>query len=173
MQEYTWVCMGVCIIIEYIHSIFYFVGPGTPVITLLSVTPDNISFVWSVPEGSVVEEYRIAYNGNSNSSEIGGYELITDGSTNYTISGLQRYGSLEYHITVTANSTIGPASEATLNVYTPESSSDIGAGTQDCHRGKVETEVVIGSTVGAFVTGLIIGTIIVTILFLCTCHKRK
>lgn len=165
--------MGVCIIIEYIHSIFYFVGPGTPVITLLSVTPDNISFIWSVPEGSVVEEYRVAYNGKSNSSEIDGYELITDGSTNYTISGLQRYGSLEYHITVTANSTIGPASEATLNVYTPESSSDINieAGTQDC--GEVETEVVIGSTVGAFVIGLIIGTIIVALLFLCICRKHK
>lgn len=119
-------------------------------ITLLSVTPDNISFVWSVPEGSVVEEYRVAYSGNSNSSEINGYELITDGSTDYTISGLKRYGSLEYHITVTANSTIGPASEATVNVYTPESKGDIGgdigAGTQDC--GEVETEVVIGLIVG-------------------------
>lgn len=148
-------------------------------VTLTSVSPSSISFMWSVPEGSIVEEYQVSYKGDSYGSQISGSELITDGSTKYTIYGLGTYGPTEYHISVIANSTVGPASEATLNVYTAESYGDTGdIGSRECAEPfPFETAVglFIGFTIGAFVVGLIIGTVLVIVVIVCifTCRKLK
>ena len=71
-----------------------------------STTDTTISLSWSVPSGSVVNSYVVMWksDGNSSSSTTA---TITDGSTRYTIAGLEEDRS--YTITVSATNAAGSA----------------------------------------------------------------
>ena len=77
--------------------------PGQPSVTVSSTTATTISLSWSVPSGSVVDSYEVVWerNGIRNST------TITDGSTSYTITGLEEGSS--YIITVNATNAAGSA----------------------------------------------------------------
>ena len=82
--------------------------PGQPTVSLVSTTATTISLSWSVPSGSVVTEYVLEWHRNTSggcSDEDQDGDTITDGSTNYTISGLEE--DSRYTITVTASNTAG------------------------------------------------------------------
>jgi len=66
-----------------------------------STTATTISLSWSVPSGSVVDSYEVMWEGDS----IANTTTITDGSTSYTITGLEEDSS--YTVTVTATNAAG------------------------------------------------------------------
>ena len=74
--------------------------PGQPSVTVSSTTPTTISLSWSVPSGSVVDSYEVMWETDSSAT-------ITDGSTSYTITGLEE--ETNYTITVTATNAAGSA----------------------------------------------------------------
>ena len=78
-------------------------GPGQPSVTLNSTTATTISLSWSVPNGSVVNSYEVVWKGNGITSST----TISDGSTSYTITRMEKETS--YNITVTATNTVGSA----------------------------------------------------------------
>ena len=87
--------------------------PGQPSVTVSSTTATTISLSWSVPSGSVVDSYEVVWERNDIRNSI----TITDGSTSYTITGLEEDSS--YTITVTATNAAGsvpsgPVSDSTL-----------------------------------------------------------
>ena len=82
--------------------------PGQPTVSLISITSTTISLFLSNTSGSVVTEYLIKWQSDTSigcSDEDQDSTTITDGSTIYTISGLQEDSS--YTITVTASNTAG------------------------------------------------------------------
>ena len=74
--------------------------PGQPSVTVSSTTATTISLSWSVPSGSIVDSYEVIW-------ETDGSATITDGSTSYTITGLEE--ETNYTITVTATNAAGSA----------------------------------------------------------------
>ena len=82
--------------------------PGQPTVSLISITSTTISLFLSNTSGSVVTEYLIQWQRDTSvgcSDEDQDSTTITDGSTIYTISGLEE--DSRYTITVTASNTAG------------------------------------------------------------------
>ena len=84
-------------------------------------TATTISLSWSVSTGSVVDSYEVMW-GRDTSRECPDEDessaTITDGSTSYTITGLEEDSS--YTITVTANNAAGNAVSDTVTGMTGE-----------------------------------------------------
>ena len=93
----------------FLGIISLFAVPGKPEIATMTVsTAITISLSWSVPSSSVVTEYLIEWQRDTSvgcSDEDQNSTTITDGSTSYTISGLEE--DSRYTITVTASNTAG------------------------------------------------------------------
>ena len=96
-------------------------APGQPSVTLSSTKANNISLSWSVPSGSVVDSYEVVWERNTSGEcpdEDEGSATITDGSTSYTITGLEEDSS--YTITVTATNAAGSAASDPVTGMTGE-----------------------------------------------------
>ena len=74
--------------------------------TVSSTTANTISLSWSVPSGSVVHSYEVKWEREGSNSSITS-TTITDGSTSYTIRGLE--AEANYTITVAASNGAGSA----------------------------------------------------------------
>ena len=85
--------------------------PGQPSVTVSSTTATTISLSWSVPSGSVVDSYEVVWERDSSAT-------ITDGSTSYTITGLNKNSN--YTITVTATNAAGSAPSYRVTIVTEE-----------------------------------------------------
>ena len=82
--------------------------PDQPSVTVSSTNSTTISLSWSVPSGSVVDSYEVVWERDTSGEcpdEDEGSATITDGSTSYTITGLEEDSS--YTITVTATNAAG------------------------------------------------------------------
>ena len=77
--------------------------PGQPSATVSSTTATTISLSWSVLNGSLVDSYEVTWETDGKRSST----TITDGSTIYTIRGLE--AEANYTITVTASNRAGSA----------------------------------------------------------------
>ena len=84
-------------------TIFSDPAPGQPSVIVSSTTATAISLSWSVPSGSVVESYEVTWEREGIRSSTN----ITDGSTSYTIRGLE--AEANYMITVAASNKTGSA----------------------------------------------------------------
>ena len=82
-------------------TIFSNPAPGQPSVTVSSTTATTIALSWSVPTGSVVVSYEVMWEREGIRSNT----TITDGSTSYTIRGLE--AEANYTITVTASNGAG------------------------------------------------------------------
>ena len=74
-----------------------------PTARIFSTTDTTLSLSWSVPSGITVDSYEVMWQRDTSgecSNEDEGSATITDGSTSYTITGLEEYSN--YTITVTA-----------------------------------------------------------------------
>ena len=83
--------------------------PGMPTAMVSSTTATTISLSWSVHSGSV-DSYEVMWERDTSGwcpDEDEGSTTITDGSTSYTITGLEEDSS--YNITVTATNAAGSA----------------------------------------------------------------
>ena len=74
--------------------------------TVSSTTANTISLSWSVPSGSVVHSYEVKWEREGSNSSITS-TTIADGSTSYTITGLE--AETNYTITVAASNGAGSA----------------------------------------------------------------
>ena len=95
--------------------------PGQPSVTVSSTTATTISLSWSVPSGSVVDSYEVVWERDTSGEcpdEDEGSATITDGSTSYTITGLEEASS--YTITVTATNAAGSAASDPVTGMTGE-----------------------------------------------------
>ena len=95
--------------------------PGQPSVTVSSTTATTISLSWSVPSGSVVDSYEVVWERDTSGEcpdEDEGSATITDGSTSYTITGLEEDSS--YTITVTATNAAGSAASDPVTGMTGE-----------------------------------------------------
>ena len=90
--------------------------PGQPSVTVTSTTATTISLSWSVSSGSLMDSYEVMWEGDGTRSSA----TITDGSSSYTITGLQEESS--YIITVTATSAAGSAASHPVSIVTEEKS---------------------------------------------------
>ena len=95
-------CVSVCVS-KGISTLSSDPAPGQPSVTVSSTTATTISLFWSVPSGSMVDSYEVMWEGDGTRSST----TITDGSTSYTITGLEEDSS--YTITVTATNASGSA----------------------------------------------------------------
>ena len=86
--------------------------PGQPSVTVSSTTTTTISLSWSVPSGSVVDSYKVIWEGDGTRSST----ITTGGSTSYTIRGLEEDSS--YTITVTATNAAGSAPSYHITIVT-------------------------------------------------------
>ena len=84
-------------------TIFSDPAPGQPSVIVSSTTATTISLSWSAPSGSVVESYEVTWEREGIRSST----TITDGSTSYTIRGLE--AEANYTITVAASKKTGSA----------------------------------------------------------------
>ena len=91
--------------------------PGEPSVSSDSTTATSISLSWSVPNGSVVDEYLIQWERDTSGAcpdEDTDSTTISGGSaTSHTIPGLEEDST--YTITVTASNTAG-SSEVSITV---------------------------------------------------------
>ena len=74
-----------------------------PTARILSITDTTLSLSWSVPSGITVDSYEVMWQRDTIGecrNEDEGSATITDGSTSYTITGLEEFSN--YTITVTA-----------------------------------------------------------------------
>ena len=102
-----------------------------------STTATTISLSWSVPSGSVVDSYEVMWERDTSGEcpdEDEGSATITDGSTSYTITGLEEDSS--YTITVTATNAVGSAVSHPLTGTTGE------AGKGQCHNHSVDGNLI-------------------------------
>ena len=86
-----------------------------------STTATTISLSWSVPSGSVVDSYEVMWERDTSGEcpdEYEGSATITDGSTSYTITGLEEDSN--YTITVTATNPAGSAASDPVTGMTGE-----------------------------------------------------
>jgi len=88
--------------------------PGQLSVTVSSTTATTISLSWSVPSGSVVDSYEVMWERDGTRNSI----IITNGSSSYTITGLEEHSS--YTITVTASNAAGSAPSYRVTVVTGE-----------------------------------------------------
>ena len=75
----------------------------TPTTRILATTDTTLSLLWSIPSGITVDSYEVMWQRDTSgecSNEDEGSATVTDGSTSYTITGLEEYSN--YTITVTA-----------------------------------------------------------------------
>ena len=85
------------------------------------MTPTSISLSWSVPSDPVADSYEVMWqrdtSGEFSDEDEGSYcTTITDGSTDYTITGLEEDNT--YRVTVTAVYSIGnKCTEAELRLH--------------------------------------------------------
>ena len=86
--------------------------PGQPSATVSSTTTTTISLSWSDPSGSVVDSYEVMWERDGTRSTT----TITDGSTSYTMTGLEEDSS--YTITVTATNAAGSAVSYPVTIVT-------------------------------------------------------
>ena len=100
-----------------------------------STTATTISLSWSVPSGSVVDSYEVVWERDDARSGT----TITDGSTSYTITGLEEDSS--YTITVTATNAAGSAASEPVTGRTLKTGTD-----NSIHNGTVMTTTTILSS---------------------------
>ena len=94
---------------------------GQPNVTVLSVSATSVSLSWSVPTGSVVDSYEVMWQRDTSGECPDKDEdstTITDGSTSYTITGLEEDST--YSVTVTAVYSIGNVNSNTTVATTLE-----------------------------------------------------
>ena len=105
-------------------------APGQPSVSMDSImtTPTTISLSWSVPSSSVVTSYEVMWQKSSSSSAgssspstraedgVGTSGEISDGSTSYTIVGLE--SETLYSITVRVNNPAGSSDSQPISVST-------------------------------------------------------
>ena len=113
-------------------SLMWIAVPGEPEISG-TVTANTTSLSWSVPNGSVVDEYLIQWERDTTgacSDEDTDSTTISDGSaTSHTIPGLEEDST--YTITVTASNTAGSSNVSnTVTAMTGEA----GKGLYHCNR---------------------------------------
>ena len=113
-----------CVFLSVTHPHLCFLMPvpgiSTPMVDTITTT--TISLSWSAPSGSVVESYVVMWQRDTSGEcpdEDVGSTTITDGSNNYTITGLEEDSS--YTITVTASNAAGSAMDVPVNDTTMES----------------------------------------------------
>ena len=86
-----------------------------------SIATTAISLSWSVPSGSEVDNYEVMWERDTSGEcpdEDEGSATITDGSTSYTITGLEEDSS--YTITVNATNAAGSAVSDSVTGKTTE-----------------------------------------------------
>ena len=105
-------------------------APGQPSVNMGSImeTPTTISLSWSVPSSSVVTSYEVMWQKSSSSSAgsnspstraedgVGTSGEISDGSTSYTIEGLE--SDTLYSITVRVTNPAGSNVSQPISVST-------------------------------------------------------
>ena len=90
-------------------------------VTVSSTTATTISLSWSVPSGLVVDSYEVIWERDTSGEcpdEDEGSAAITDGSTSYTITGLEEDSN--YTITVNATNAAGSAASDPVTGMTGE-----------------------------------------------------
>ena len=100
-------------------------APGQPSVTLSSTKANTIALSWSVPSVSVVKSYEVVWERDISGEcpdEDEGSATITDGSTSYTITGLEEDSS--YTITVTTTNAAGSAVSEPVTGMTGEAGED-------------------------------------------------
>ena len=93
---------------------------GAPMVMVNSTTATTISLSWS-SAGSVVDSYEVMWERDTSGEcpdEDEGSATITDGSTSYTITGLEEDSS--YIITVNATNDAGSAISVSVTEMTEE-----------------------------------------------------
>ena len=88
---------------------------------ILLTTDSTLSLSWSVPSGITVDSYEVMWQRDTTGecpNEDEGSATITDGSTSYTITGLEEYSN--YTITVTAADISGSITIDPISALTNE-----------------------------------------------------
>ena len=88
--------------------------PGKPVIVSNKTTETTISISWSVPSGSVVEQYEMEWS--SHQCPDGQVETVTRNSSNFTVSNL--WPETNYTISVTAINSVGKSTSDNQTLQT-------------------------------------------------------
>jgi len=108
-----------------------------PSVVVASATATTISLSWSVPYGSVVDNYQVMWqgdtSGNCSTGDVGS-TAIADGSTSYQITGLQENSN--FNISLIATNAAGSAVCDSITAMTEEASEGYSCviSTLTCHR---------------------------------------
>ena len=89
--------------------------PGKPVIVSNQTTETTISLSWSVPSGSVVEQYEVEWS--SHQCPDGQVETVIRNSSNFTVSNL--WPETNYTILVSALNSVGRSTSDNQTLHTP------------------------------------------------------
>ena len=90
--------------------------PDKPVIVSNQTTATTISISWSVPSGSVVEQYEVEWS--SHQCPDGQVETVTRNSSNFTVSNL--WPETNYTISVSAINSAGRSTSDNQTLHTLE-----------------------------------------------------
>ena len=132
--------------------------PGEPELQLYSVTPDSVSFSWSLPPGSIVDYFTVKWEIVSRNSPFATFcDKVSSESSSYTLTGFQDYNDATYTITVTAFNGVGNSSSSKMKV-----------------RGNVDTACGASSPVGttsnsndadeALIAGVVVAGLVILII---------
>ena len=88
--------------------------PDKPVIVSNNTTKTTISISWSVPSGSVVEQYEVEWS--SHQCPDGQVETVTRNSSDFTVSNL--WPETNYTISVTAINSVGKSTSDNQTLQT-------------------------------------------------------
>ena len=88
--------------------------PDKPVIVSNKTTETTLSISWSVPSGSVVDQYEVEWS--SHQCPDGQVEIVTRNSSDFTVSNL--WPETNYTISVTAINSVGRSTSDNQTLHT-------------------------------------------------------
>ena len=146
--------------------------PGAPALALVSTTVDSVTVSWSVPTGTVVENFDLQWNAEREQQlKSTSTDRVASYIHRYTISGLSSLENATVKIIVTAINGAGTNTSTPLTLHSDilrnmDSEGD-GAGTS------ISFGALIGGAVGIFLISIAAGVLTTFVAHKCHQNSKK
>ena len=147
--------------------------PGSPQLSLISISTDSVTVSWTVPTGTVVEYFDLQWSVEEDQRPI---TTSTDrvATNRYTVSGLRHSDNAKIYIVVTASNGAGRNSSTPLTIHSSilQSQGPEGGSTNN-NASTIHLGALIGGAVAIFLVSIAAGTFISFVVHKCSQKYKK
>ena len=150
-------------------------APGAPALALVSTTVDSVTVSWSVPTGTVVDNFDLQWNVEREQQPETTFTEMVGGSIHrYTISGLSGLQNATVKIIVTAINGAGTNTSTPLTLHSDIlRNMDSEGGDTDGADTSISFGALIGGAVGIFLVSIAAGILIAFVAHKCRENMKK